>query len=282
MANKIVVCALCSQDFTRRYSADRHNQNLHHGQGKIVRMIDYVIGRIAGEYNAANPLAYRSSYKRQASSSTRYDSKAFRFPLDAKVTVAHDTSQQKSSAALPVDKEHATAQQQPNSNSVQHSTTTTIEFTTKFERIQELARTLYGPENAEALVKELDLAIIENGGKDEILDGYLEKLKNLMNMKIAYHHYNSAASKEVSKHPPLHGHDVAKLSELLRAKLEKIEELLTLRLKNPNAVFEEIKRIIKVCNEQPLRQNFILDLELNSLGGTPQTNNQHENKTSLL
>ena len=101
-------------------------------------------------------------------------------------------------------------------------------------------------------------------------------------MKIAYHHlYNSAASKEVSKHPPLHGHDVANLSELSRAKLEKIEELLTLRLKNPNAVFEEIKRIIKVCNEQPLRQNFILDLELNSLGGTPQTNNQHENKTSL-
>ena len=95
MVNKILVCALCSQDFTRRYSADRHNQNLHHGQGKIVRMIDYVIGRIAGEYNAANPLAYRSSYKQQASPSTRYN---------AKVTVAHDTSQ-KSSAALPLDKE---------------------------------------------------------------------------------------------------------------------------------------------------------------------------------
>lgn len=276
MANKILVCALCSQDFTRRYSADRHNQNLHHGQGKIVRMIDYVIGRIAGEYNAANPLAYRSSYKRQASASTRYDAKAFRFPLGAKVTVAHDTSQ-KSSAALPLDKEQATTQQQPNSNSVQPSTTTTTRFTTKFEGIREFARTLYGPENAEALLKELYKAIIENGGKDEILDGCLEKLRNNMNMKIAYHHfYNSAASKDVSKHPPLHGHDVANLSELSRAKLEKIEELLTLKLKNPNAVFEAIKRIIKACNAQPLHQNFILDLELNSLGGTPQTNNQHE------
>jgi hypothetical protein len=208
-------------------------------------MIDYVIGRIAGEYNAANPLAYRSSYKQQASPSPRYDAKAFRFPLGAKVTVAHDTSQ-KSSAALPLDKEQAT----------------------KFEGIQELARTLYGPENAEALLKELYMAIIENGGKDEILDGCLEKLRNNMNMKIAYHHFcNSAASKDVSKHPPLHGHDVANLSELSRAKLEKIEELLTLRLKNPNAVFVEIKRIIKACNVQPLHQNYILDLELNSLGG---------------
>ena len=267
MANKILVCVLCSQDFTRRSSADRHNQNLHHGQGKIVRMIDYVIGRIAGEY-AANPLAYRSSYKQQAPSSTHYDAEVFRFPLDAKVTVAHDTSQQKSSAALSVDKEDATVQQQPNNNSVQHSTTTTSEFTTKFEGIQKLARTLYGPENAEALLKELDMAIIENGGKDETLDKCLENLRNKMNMKIAYHHlYNSAASKEASKPPPLHGHDVANLSELSRAKLEKIEELLTLRFKNPNAVFEEIKRIIKVCNAQPLRQNYILDLELNSLGG---------------
>jgi hypothetical protein len=92
------------------------------------------------------------------------------------------------------------------------------------------------------------MAIIKNGGKDEILDGCLENLRNKMNMKIAYHHlYNLAASKDVSKRPPLHGHDVANLSELSRAKLEKIEELLTLKLKNPNAVFEAIKRIIKVC-----------------------------------
>lgn len=226
MANKILVCALCSQDFTRRYSADRHNQNLHHGEGKIVRMIDYVIGRIAGEYNAANPFAYRSTYKQHASPSTRYDAKAFHFPLDAKVTVVHDTSQQKSPAALSVDKEHATAQQQSNTNSVQRSTTTTNGFRTKLEGIQELARTLYGPENAEVLLKELVIAIIENGGKDEILDGCLENLKNKMNMKIAYHHlYNSAASKEMNKHPPLHGHDLANLSEPSRAKLEKIEEL---------------------------------------------------------
>ena len=130
--------------FSRRYSADRHNQNLHHGQGKIVRMIDYVIGRIAGEYNAANPLAYRSSYKQQASPSTRYN---------AKVTVPM-TPLKNHLAPLPLDKEQATAQQQPNSNSVQPSTTTTTGFTTKFEGIQELARTLYGPENAEALLKQ--------------------------------------------------------------------------------------------------------------------------------
>jgi hypothetical protein len=267
MSSKTWVCALCSQDFTRKYSAYRHSRDLHQGRGKIVRMIDYVIGRIAGKYNPGNPLSYRSRYKQTPPTFARSDSKAFTFPLDAKASTAHDSSQRNSFGALAHNKEH----QQPNTNSVQPSTTPISGFTTKFEGIQGLARTLYGPEKAEALLKELNITIIE--GKEEILDRYLEELKNKMNMKEACPHLFGAPVKEVNKRPPLHGHRLENLSESSRVKLTQIEQILTMNLKNDVAVFEKIKEITKVCNSQPRRQHFILDLWLDSLGGTPQTNN---------
>ena len=90
MNSKTWVCAVCSQDFTRKYSAHRHSRDLHHGQGIIVRMIDYVIGRISGEYKPGNPLAYRSGYKQQDSVVARSDAdaKASTFPF---ASVAHDS-----------------------------------------------------------------------------------------------------------------------------------------------------------------------------------------------
>jgi hypothetical protein len=113
MGSKIWFCALCSEGFTRKYSANRHDQNLHRGQGKIVRMIDYIIGRLAGNYNPGNPLTYRSRYKQMDSSLARSDSKAFSFPLDSKISIAHDSFQRNSSSDLPPhSKEHALDQQQ--------------------------------------------------------------------------------------------------------------------------------------------------------------------------
>jgi hypothetical protein len=44
------VCATCGQDFTRRYSANRHNNHFHFGNGIIVRLVEYVIGRINGQF----------------------------------------------------------------------------------------------------------------------------------------------------------------------------------------------------------------------------------------
>ena len=39
------VCCTCSQDFTRKYNANRHNQNIHFGKAEIVRYFEYLIGR---------------------------------------------------------------------------------------------------------------------------------------------------------------------------------------------------------------------------------------------
>ena len=47
------VCATCGQDFTRIYSANRHNNHFHYGNGIIVRVLEYVIGRINGQFPTA-------------------------------------------------------------------------------------------------------------------------------------------------------------------------------------------------------------------------------------
>jgi hypothetical protein len=110
MGSKIWFCALCSEGFTRKYSANRHNQNLHEGQGKIVRMIDYIIGRLASKYSPGDPLTYRSVCK---ASSARSNFKAFNFPLSSKTSIAHDSSSRSSSGALmPHGKEHMLDQPQ--------------------------------------------------------------------------------------------------------------------------------------------------------------------------
>ena len=44
------VCATCGEDFTRRCSANRHNNHFHLGNGIIVRTLEYIIGRINGQF----------------------------------------------------------------------------------------------------------------------------------------------------------------------------------------------------------------------------------------
>jgi hypothetical protein len=44
------VCATCRQDFTRRCSANIHNNHFHFGNGIIVRILKYIIGRINSQF----------------------------------------------------------------------------------------------------------------------------------------------------------------------------------------------------------------------------------------
>jgi transposase-like protein len=46
----LYVCSTCGQDFTRKYNANRHNQNIHFGKAEIVRFLEYLVGRISGKY----------------------------------------------------------------------------------------------------------------------------------------------------------------------------------------------------------------------------------------
>src|SRR5713101_1189359 len=58
------VCAICSEHFTRKYSANRHNTNIHGGISEIVPYIDYMAGRNSGLYLATRPSWYQ---KKQSS-----------------------------------------------------------------------------------------------------------------------------------------------------------------------------------------------------------------------
>lgn len=53
------VCTVCSETFTRKFGARRHNDSTHAGTALFVRLIDYVIGRIEGRYQPSDPRLYR-------------------------------------------------------------------------------------------------------------------------------------------------------------------------------------------------------------------------------
>jgi hypothetical protein len=59
MADKNFVCTVCSQTFTRMWRGRVHNHNLHGGHSEIVRLIDYMVGRLNGLYSPSNPSDYR-------------------------------------------------------------------------------------------------------------------------------------------------------------------------------------------------------------------------------
>jgi hypothetical protein len=53
------VCATCEEDFTRRYSAIRHNITIHNGNGEIVTLLEYLVERNSGRYRPSHPSLYR-------------------------------------------------------------------------------------------------------------------------------------------------------------------------------------------------------------------------------
>jgi hypothetical protein len=58
MSRPNYVCVACSEHFTRRFSANRHNSNMHKGGAEIVSYMDYMAGRNSGRYQASHPSLY--------------------------------------------------------------------------------------------------------------------------------------------------------------------------------------------------------------------------------
>ena len=52
------ICATCAQHFTRQYGANRHNANLHGGNGTIVRLLEYLVGRTNGQFLPNDPAVH--------------------------------------------------------------------------------------------------------------------------------------------------------------------------------------------------------------------------------
>ena len=60
------VCATCEEHFTRRYSATRHNITIHNNRGEIVSLLEYLVGRSSGRYQAGHPFWYRRPSKEKS------------------------------------------------------------------------------------------------------------------------------------------------------------------------------------------------------------------------
>ncbi|MGB7882689.1 MAG: hypothetical protein WBL44_08180, partial [Nitrososphaeraceae archaeon] len=256
MKYKPWICAECSQDFTRKFSAYRHSRDLHNGQAKAVRMIDYVIGRISGEYQAANPSDYRSRVKQHESTDTNALT-ADSFPF---VSVAHDSSKKSAPTitALP-NESHDTNRRHASINSTQQPAPDLGNngFKSKFDAATKLFLTLYPTPTAEILLKKLALQVIEARGNEAILDNWLQVLRNQMNMKEASSLLFNPSINEASNRPraPLHNHHVDHLPESSRVVLSQIEQSLTGREDDP-VVWERISSLIKRC-ESTIDHTFL-------------------------
>jgi hypothetical protein len=256
MGGKTWVCTLCSQDFTRKYSAYRHSRDLHQAQGKIVRTIDYVIGRIAGQYQPADPLTYRSKSRQHSSTLTDSDAKSFSFPS---ISIAHDSQRKYASTSSP--NEQFVPSQRLSINSVKASTFST-NGSTKFDELQKSLQTCFDPKIAQVILDQVSIAVINSGGNESILDRCLAILRNSKNTMDAFSHLFGASTTEHSP-PPLHNHHVKHLPESTRIKLATIEKRLTNKLKDDATVWEVIKGLINRCNFT--NDHTFLDRELEFL-----------------
>lgn len=73
MGRLTYVCATCSEHFTRKYSATRHNLTIHNGKGEIVRFLEYLLGRSSGRYLASHPSWYKRKERSVQGSATVAD-----------------------------------------------------------------------------------------------------------------------------------------------------------------------------------------------------------------
>ena len=65
MGRPTYVCTTCSEHFTRKYSAKRHKITIHQNNGgEIVTLVEYLVGRKIGRYQASHPFWYRRNGKR--------------------------------------------------------------------------------------------------------------------------------------------------------------------------------------------------------------------------
>jgi hypothetical protein len=218
-------------------------------------MLDYVIGRIAGEYHPGNPLIYRSKYKLHPSSLPHSNAKAHTFPF---TTAAHNSSQNNYSN---------TSLQSDEKGPAQSSTTSGNESSSKLEEIRNLCGIFFTPRDTETLLRNLSRAVIDNGGNEAVLDSCLQTMRNNINILEAFRRMLDASPMEENSPPPLRDHHhLEHIPESSKRRLAEIKKIL-LKTQQEAFVWEEIERLIKMC--ESTNDHTFLDrvLEFHSRNG---------------
>lgn len=227
MSHKNYVCVTCAQDFTRKYSALRHNRVLHQEQGKIVRTLEYIIGRVSGEYLSADPILFKRKNRQAPAGGTPYN-----FPFR---TVAHSSSDSHSYENIPQQKEHKPTQQSYYEPAKIYSADDEEPGRSKLAEIKELCKSIFSPPYGDTMSRNIERDIIKNNGRESVLDG------NLLWLRWVQALYQLFPKTPVMEKSPLSLHrDLGDLPQEARSKLAEIEQLMT-PYNHPSFVFEEIQ-----------------------------------------
>lgn len=212
------------------------------------RTLDYIVGRISGEYQAANPSAYRSLNKQHKSTGPYSNAvSAGSFPF---VSVAHNGSEKSSTTTTRFPNEDHETNQRASLNSAQQLAADlgNNSFKSKFRAFIKLYRDQYPTLATEVDLNNLALRIINDGGNEAILDECLQKLRNQMNKNEAMNFLSDNLSIEARNTfpAPLHNHHVKHLPESSKVLLAQIEQIL-MEIEGEPIVWEKIQNLIRSC-----------------------------------
>ena len=154
MSRPNYVCTVCTEHFTRKYSANRHNSNVHSGRSEIVPYIEYIVGRSSGKYPASHPSWFRKQNQVQANRS---------YPSD--IRVIDDTASSFRSETLL----------QPYPAALPNSQTATIQQ--KLDELKILAGKFSFPEDAHKILEWAKIRLRQ--GDEEFLNNKLDQLRML-------------------------------------------------------------------------------------------------------
>jgi hypothetical protein len=233
MSFKNYVCVTCAQDFTRKYSAYRHNRVLHQERGKIVRTLEYVIGRVTGEYSSVDPILFRRKNRQGTASSSHGN-----FPF---IAIAHSSPDSQSNESIGQEESKSSKQSQDKSATTYSADQSKDSSSSKLEVIKSLCKRSFSHPLHETLIRSIELDVIKSKNKESRLDEYLQPL--LVYEEALRLHSNSQSFAEpiekgfLSPHPKLYD-----LPPAARDKLKEIEQLMSPG-NHPATVWEEIERL---------------------------------------
>jgi len=154
MSRPNYVCTICSEHFTRKYSAYRHNSNIHNGRSEVVPYIEYMVCRSSGRYLASHHSWLAKHIGFQSDHSYLSDNR-----------VIADTA--RSFRSEPLFKSHPAAS--PNSQ------TTTVRQ--KLEELKILATKFSFPQDASKILEWANIRLRE--GDEGFLNDKLEQFRML-------------------------------------------------------------------------------------------------------
>jgi hypothetical protein len=250
MGFKNYVCVTCAQDFTRKYSAYRHNRILHQERCRIVRTLEYIIGRVTGEYPPADPILFRKNRQRTAKGSPG------NFPF---ISIAH-SSPDAQSYENKGQKEYKSSNQSHDESAKTYSSDQPKDSSSsKLEEIKFLCKSLFPHPIHDMVLRNIEIDIIKSKDKESRLDYYLQRLRlseEPLRVQTNSKSFTNPAKEKgfLSPHPELFD-----LPQAARDKLIEIEQIISTS-NHPATVWEEIKRL---GNDFRITRNFnILNVAL--------------------